>query len=81
MWEIVRAAAEALDRPDFKPLAGERREGDPATLVASGKRAGEILGWSPRRDISEMIRSAAAWHRSDAYIQAIRSKIGALSNA
>ena len=81
VWEIVRAAAQVLGRPDFKPLVGERREGDPATLVASGKKAGEILGWSPRRDISEMIRSAAAWHGSDAYIQAIRSKIGALSAA
>lgn len=79
VWEIVRAASQVLGRPDFKPLVGERREGDPATLVASGKKAGEILGWSPQRDISEMIRSAAAWHRSDAYIQAIRSKIGALS--
>jgi UDP-glucose 4-epimerase len=79
VWEIVRAAAEVLGRPDFKPLVGERREGDPATLVASGKKAGEILGWLPRRDISEMIRSAAAWHRSDAYIEAIRSKIGALN--
>ena len=79
VWEIVRAASEVLGRPDFKPLVGERREGDPATLVASGKRAGEILGWSPRRDIAEMIRSAAAWHRSDAYMQAIRSKIGALN--
>lgn len=78
VWEIVRAAAEVLGRPDFKPLVGERREGDPATLVASGKKAGEILGWSPQRGISEMIQSAAAWHRSDTYIQAIRSKIGAL---
>lgn len=75
VWEIVRAASQVLDRPDFTPPVGERREGDPATLVASGKKAGEILGWSPRRDISEMIRSAAAWHRSEAYIQAIRAKL------
>ena len=79
VWEIVRAASQVLDRPDFKPLVGERRDGDPATLVASGKKAGGILGWSPQRDISEMIRSAAAWHRSDAYVQAIRAKFGALS--
>ncbi|MEO8301995.1 MAG: UDP-glucose 4-epimerase GalE [Rhizomicrobium sp.] len=79
VWEIVRAASEVLGRPDFKPLVGERREGDPATLVASGKKAGEILGWSPRRDISEMIRSAAAWHRSEFYVEAIRAKIGALT--
>jgi UDP-glucose-4-epimerase GalE len=79
VWEIVRAASQVLDRPDFTPLVGERREGDPASLVASGKKAGDILGWSPRRDISDMIRSAAAWHRSEAYIQAIRAKLDALS--
>jgi UDP-glucose-4-epimerase GalE len=79
VWEIVRAAADVLGRPDFKPLVGERREGDPATLVASGKRAGDTLGWSPARDISEMIRSAAAWHQSDFYVQAVRAKIAAAS--
>lgn len=79
VWEIVRAASQVLGRPDFKPPVAERREGDPATLVASGKKAGDILGWSPQRDISEMIRSAAAWHRSDAYLQAIRAKFGALN--
>jgi len=77
VWEIVRAAADVLGRPDFKPAVAERRQGDPATLVASGKKAGDVLGWSPQRDISEMIRSAAAWHRSEFYIQAIRAKIGA----
>jgi UDP-glucose-4-epimerase GalE len=79
VWEIVRAAADVLGRPDFKPAVAERRQGDPATLVASGKKAGDVLGWSAGRDISEMIRSAAAWHRSEFYIQAIRAKIGAVS--
>jgi UDP-glucose 4-epimerase len=74
--EIVRAAVQVLDRPDFEPQAGPRREGDPATLVASGKKAGDVLGWSPKRGIEEMIRSAADWHRSDFYMQAIRAKIG-----
>lgn len=81
VWEIVHAASQVLGRPDFKPPVAERREGDPATLVASGKKAGDILGWSAQRDISEMIRSAAAWHRSDGYIQAIRAKLGAHSAA
>lgn len=79
VWEIVRAASQVLGRPDFAPQVGARREGDPATLVASGKKAGDILGWSPHRDISEMIQSAAAWHRSEFYIEAIRAKIGAVS--
>jgi hypothetical protein len=45
-------------------------------LVASGKKAGDVLGWSPKRGIEEMIGSAADWHRSDFYTQAIRAKIG-----
>ena len=75
VWEIVRAAAEVLGRPEFEPVLGERRPGDPATLVASGKRASETLGWSPKRDISEMIQSAAAWHQSAFYAEAMRAKI------
>lgn len=77
VWEIVRAAIKVLGRPEFEPVLGERRPGDPATLVASGKRASETLGWSPKREIAEMIQSAASWHQSKFYTQAIRAKIEA----
>jgi UDP-glucose 4-epimerase len=41
---------------------GERREGDPPTLVADISRAREILGWEPNRSsLEEMISSAWAW--------------------
>jgi UDP-glucose 4-epimerase len=36
---------------------GARREGDPAKLIASNKRAKEILGWTPKRDLSDIILS------------------------
>ncbi len=36
----------------------DRRPGDPATLVASNARAGEVLEWSPKRDLDDIIRSA-----------------------
>jgi UDP-glucose 4-epimerase len=72
--EIVQAARDVLDRPDFNPPAGPRRAGDPATLVANSDKAKAILGWVPNRDIAAMIRSATAWHRSDAYVRAILSK-------
>lgn len=36
---------------------GPRRAGDPACLVASNKKAKEILGWQPKFTIQEMIKS------------------------
>ncbi|MDR1285588.1 MAG: UDP-glucose 4-epimerase GalE [Campylobacteraceae bacterium] len=36
---------------------GARREGDPAKLIASNERAKEILGWMPKRDLSDIILS------------------------
>ena len=35
----------------------DRRKGDPAKLIASNEKAKEILGWSPKRDLSEIINS------------------------
>jgi UDP-glucose 4-epimerase len=35
-----------------------RRAGDPATLVASNERAGELLGWRPTRDLRQMVSDA-----------------------
>jgi UDP-glucose 4-epimerase len=37
---------------------GKRRPGDPAVLVASNRKAKEILGWEPTRSLDDMIRSA-----------------------
>ena len=34
-----------------------RRKGDPETLIASNLKAKKILGWSPKRGLSEMIKS------------------------
>lgn len=44
---------------------GERRAGDPATLVASSEKAKRVLGWKPAHaDIEEIIASAWNWHKS-----------------
>ena len=40
-------------------LAADRRPGDPPVLVASNVRAGEVLGWQPKRSLHEMV--ADAW--------------------
>lgn len=44
---------------------GDRRAGDPATLVASSEKAKRVLGWKPAHaDIEEIIASAWNWHKS-----------------
>jgi UDP-glucose 4-epimerase len=40
-----------------------RGKGDPAVLVASSRRAGEVLGWAPRFTILEdIVKTAFDWH-------------------
>ncbi len=42
-----------------------RRDGDPATLVASSARAREKLGWEPEfPDLEQIVRTAWRWHKS-----------------
>jgi len=43
---------------DVPHRVGPRRAGDPARLVASFAKAKDVLGWEPRRDLEEMVRSA-----------------------
>jgi len=46
-----------LSNTKFKYEFGPRREGDPDTVVASNKKANEILKWSPKRNIKDMVKS------------------------
>lgn len=46
----------------------ERREGDPPILVASNRKAMEILGWSPRYSaIEDILQDAWNWEKSRNY--------------
>ena len=62
--ELAAAVARQAGQP-FVPLERPRREGDAAVLVADSARAREVLGWSPSRDLDEIVRSAFAWHRRE----------------
>ncbi|BAQ08566.1 UDP-glucose 4-epimerase [Bacillus sp. OxB-1] len=42
----------------------ERRQGDPAYLVASNEKIKERLGWQPTYNLPDMIRTAWKWHSS-----------------
>jgi UDP-glucose 4-epimerase len=59
--EVVAATERVVGRP-VPHTIGERREGDPPTLVADITRAREVLHWAPDgSSLEEMISSAWAW--------------------
>ena len=46
----------------IKPRFVERRQGDPASLVADASKAREVLNWESKRDLKEIVSSAwEAW--------------------
>lgn len=40
-----------------------RRAGDPAALVAENKKAKETLGWSPRNNLTDSVKTAYVWEQ------------------
>jgi UDP-glucose-4-epimerase GalE len=76
VFEVIAAIDSAVGRPTPYSI-GRRRNGDPARLVAASERAMQKLGWRPTHSsISEIVRSAAAWHRAPAYGAEGRDKAG-----
>lgn len=59
--EVLTAIAKSTGYDVDAPVIG-RRPGDPAMLVASAERIGDVLGWTATRSLAEMVDSAwAAW--------------------
>ena len=48
---------------DIKVTLKDRREGDPAILVADNKKAKNILNWTPERELEASIKSAYEWEK------------------
>jgi len=61
--EIIDTARRITGR-EIPAKVEPRRAGDPSVLIASNKKAGEVLGWKPRRGLEEIISDAWAWHSS-----------------
>ncbi|MBS4174577.1 UDP-glucose 4-epimerase GalE [Bacillus sp. FJAT-49736] len=60
--EIIEAARRVTGT-NISAVIGERRPGDPSKLIASSKKAKEILGWNPRKtNIDQIIEDAWNWH-------------------
>jgi UDP-glucose 4-epimerase len=61
--EIVETAKEVTGI-DIPVKMGDRRSGDPSTLIASSEKAKQALGWNPSRtSIHEIIKNAWNWHQ------------------
>ena len=61
----VRELLSAIEAETGRPFPVEvtgRRAGDAASLVALNDKAGDLLGWTPARTLSEIVRTAWAWH-------------------
>ncbi len=60
--ELLELAREITGHP-LPARVVARREGDPARLVADGKRAREVLGWAPERsDLRTILEDAWGFH-------------------
>lgn len=61
--EIIDTARKVTGKP-IPAKAEPRRAGDPSVLVASNRKAREVLGWAPRRGLEEILSDAWVWHQS-----------------
>jgi UDP-glucose-4-epimerase GalE len=59
--EIVNCVKKVSPHP-FNVSVSEKRPGDPAVLVASPRKAHDLLGWSATKSNEDIIDSAWNWH-------------------
>lgn len=57
----VIAAVERVTGLAVRRRMSPRREGDPPTLVADSTKAYQVLGWSPTRDLHDIVSTAYRW--------------------
>jgi UDP-glucose 4-epimerase len=62
--EVLDMARKITGR-EITAVAGPRRPGDPATLIADSTRIQEELGWAPEfNQLHQIIETAWHWHQS-----------------
>lgn len=63
----VISAVEKIARRNVPTIEVGRRPGDPPSLVADARRAGETLGWRPQyADLATIVEHAFRWHEGRA---------------
>ncbi len=71
VMEVIESARRVTGHP-IPHVIGERRPGDPATLIASSEAIRRDLGWEPEiSELDAIVASAWEWHRRhpDGYSQ------------
>jgi len=58
--EVIRAAENTTGRPVRRTI-GPRRPGDPPILVADPAKAQSVLGWTAKRNLTDIVSSAWTW--------------------
>ena len=62
--EIIETAKEVTGI-DIPVQYGDRRAGDPGTLIASSEKIKNLLGWDPKfSNVADVIKDAWHWHTS-----------------
>ena len=61
--EVVDAAEKVIDKKVPYKIA-DRRQGDPAILVADNSNAKNVLNWKPELSLEEMIKSDNSWRNN-----------------
>jgi UDP-glucose 4-epimerase len=61
--EVIDAARRVTGR-EIAAIEEPRRPGDPAALVAASDRIRDELGWTPEKDLDDMVTDAWAWHQA-----------------
>lgn len=59
--EIIETARRITGK-EIKAVVEPRRGGDPSVLIASNKKAAEVLGWKPVLGLDQIVSDAWAWH-------------------
>lgn len=59
--EIIDTARNITGK-EIPAIVEPRRAGDPSVLIASNKKAAEVLGWHPTRGLETIIADAWNWH-------------------
>jgi UDP-glucose-4-epimerase GalE len=67
--EIIRIV-EKVTGKSVPCRVSQRRDGDPAVLIADARRARAVLGWKPTRTLPDMVDSAWKWLQSPAVLAA-----------